>query len=145
MILRALSPIENKEEEIFQSPECQQLLEIYDEYYPKMGYDFPWVAYLIIRNNQVLGTGSFTGKPRDGQVEIAYWTFKAFEGQGIASFACKELISIAKKENPNIVISAKTAPENNASTHTLEKNGFRHIKTVQDEEIGDAWLWIWSI
>lgn len=110
-----------------------------------MGYDFPWVAYLIIRNNQVLGTGSFTGKPRDGQVEIAYWTFKAFEGQGIASFACKELISIAKKENPNIVISAKTAPENNASTHTLEKNGFRHIKTVQDEEIGDAWLWIWSI
>lgn len=141
MRLRTLSLNEPKQDEIFNSPECQQLLKIYDEYYPKVGFNYPWVAYLIIKENQVVGSCSFTGKPINGKVEIAYWTFKKFEGKGVASFACKELISIAKKENPSIILTAKTAPENNASTRILKNNGFIYSKIVQDEEIGNAWLW----
>lgn len=132
---------ENKKDEIFDSPECQKLLEIYDEYYPKNGFNPPWVGYLIIKENKIVGSCGFTGKPIDGKVEIAYWTFKEYEGLGIASFACKELISIAKKENPKITLTAKTAPLVNASTRILEKNGFTFSRIVQDEEIGDAWLW----
>ena len=132
---------ENKKDEIFDSPECQKLLEIYDEFYPNNRFNPPWVGYLVIKENKIVGSCGFTGKPIDGKVEIAYWTFKEYEGLGIASFACKELISIAKKENPRITLTAKTAPLVNASTRILEKNGFTFSRIVQDEEIGDAWLW----
>jgi len=113
-----------------------------NEYYPKIGFNKPWVGYFVFNNNQVVGAGGFTGQPKDGKVEIAYGTFKEFEGQGIASFACKELISISKKTDPTITITAKTAPEHNASTKILQNNGFEFSEIVQDDEIGDAWLWI---
>lgn len=141
MKLRTLSLHEDKQNPLFNSPECQQLIEIYADYYPKTGFELPWVAYLIVHDDIVVGTASFTGRPVDGVVEIAYWTFKAFEGQGIASFACRELISIAQKADPTVLVTAKTAPETNASTSILERNGFVRKGVVQDEEIGDAWFW----
>ena len=82
------------------------------------------------------------GQPKDGKVEIAYWTFKDFEGQGIASFACQELVTIAHQIDPSLTITAKTAPENNASTKILANNNFIFAEIVQDDEIGDAWLWV---
>jgi RimJ/RimL family protein N-acetyltransferase len=141
MELRILQIKENKTDKIFDSNDCQTLLEIYENYYPQIGFNLPWVAYLVIRQNQVVGSCSFTGQPVDGKVEIAYWTFKEFEGQGIASFACKELISISQTTDPKVILTAKTAPEHNASTKILENNGFLFKEIVQDEEIGDAWLW----
>ena len=141
MELRILQQQEDKRDPLFESADCQTLLQLYERYYPKIGFHLPWVAYLVIQNNQVVGSCSFTGQPIDGTVEIAYWTFKEFEGQGIASFACKELISIAQDADPNVTITAKTAPGYNASTRILENNKFIFTEIVQDEEIGDAWLW----
>jgi RimJ/RimL family protein N-acetyltransferase len=112
-----------------------------NDFYPNIGFNEPWIGYFVLKNNQVVGTGSFTGQPINGTVEIAYWTFKDFEGQGIASFVCKQLISIAKSTDPSIIITAKTAPEHNASTKILANNGFTYTTIVQDDEIGDAWLW----
>lgn len=63
------------------------------------------------------------------------------KGQGIASFACKELVTIAYQADPVLTITARTAPEHNASTKILENNHFAFTGIVQDEEIGDAWLW----
>ena len=111
------------------------------KFYPNIGFNKPWIGYFALKNNQIVGTGSFTGQPINGTVEIAYWTFKDFEGQGIASFVCKQLISIAKSTDPSIIITAKTAPEHNASTKILANNGFTYTSIVQDDEIGDAWLW----
>lgn len=142
MELRILQLNENKSDKLFDSLDCQTLLEMYDDYYPKIGFHLPWVSYLVIRQDQVVGCCSFTGQPIDGKVEIAYWTFKEFEGQGIASFACKELISISQSADPKVTITAKTAPEHNASTKILENYKFIFTEIVQDEEIGDAWLWI---
>src|SRR5688572_26923453 len=116
MELRVLQPNEDKTAKLFDSADCQALLEMYDDYYPKIGFHLPWVAYLVIRQNQVVGSCSFTGKPKDGKVELAYWTFKDFEGQGVASFACKELIKISQNVDPNVTLIAKTAPEHNTST-----------------------------
>ncbi|MBA3662570.1 MAG: GNAT family N-acetyltransferase [Gammaproteobacteria bacterium] len=124
MELKIINTNEDKTNEIYSSTDCQQLINSMDEYYPKIGFNKPWVGYFVFNNNQIVGTGSFTGQPQDGKVEIAYWTFKEFEGQGIASFACKELISISKKTNPTITITAKTAPGHNASTKILQNNGF---------------------
>jgi [ribosomal protein S5]-alanine N-acetyltransferase len=142
MELRILQRHEDKTDTLFDSPDCQLLLQMYEDYYPEIGFKLPWVAYLIVKQNRVVGSCSFTGQPKDGKVEIAYWTFKEFEGQGIASFACSELINIAQHADPNITITAKTAPEQNASTKILANNKFIFTQIVQDEEIGDAWLWI---
>jgi [ribosomal protein S5]-alanine N-acetyltransferase len=140
-----LKPIEldiDKSREIYSSADCQMLLNIYDDYYLKIGYNLPWVGYFVVRDNQIVGSCGFTGQPSAGKVEIAYWTFKEYEGQGIASFACKTLVEISQKTDPTIIITAKTAPEHNASTKILQKNGFSFREIVQDHEIGDAWLWV---
>lgn len=142
MELKIININEDKANEIFASNDCQQLINSMNEYYLKIGFNKPWVGYFVFRNNQVVGTCGFTGQPTDGKVEIAYWTFKAFERQGVASFACNELISIARKTDPTLTITAKTAPEHNTSTKILQNNGFELSEIVQDDEIGNSWLWI---
>ena len=132
----------DKNESIFQTEDCQTLLGVYPDYYAEIGYNLPWVGYFVFQNDKVVGSCGFTGKPNNGVVEIAYWTFKEFEGNGIASFSCSELIKISKNADINIKVTAKTAPENNASTSILKKNGFIYQEIVQDHEIGDAWLWV---
>lgn len=142
MQLKILTLKENQQEAPYNTPDCQQLLTIYEDYYSKVAFEPPWVAYMVMKEGQVVGSCSFVQPPKEGQVEIAYWTFQEFEGQGVASFACQELIKIAQEANPNLTLIAKTAPEKNASTSILEKNGFHYSKIVQDEDIGDAWLWV---
>lgn len=142
MQLKIININEDKSDSLYASVDCRQLIDSMNEYYPVIGFHLPWVGYFVISNNKVLGTGGFAGQPKDGKVEIAYWTFKEFEGQGVASFACKELVAIARKTNPHITITAKTAPEQNASVRILQKNGFQFSEIVQDHEIGDAWLWV---
>ncbi len=141
MELRILQLKEDRSDKLFTSSDCQTLLEMYEDYYPKIGFNLPWVSYLVIKQNQVVGSCGFTGQPINGKVEIAYWTFKEFEGQGIASFACKELIAISQNTDSIVTIIAKTAPEHNASTKILQNNNFVFTEIVRDEEIGDAWLW----
>jgi [ribosomal protein S5]-alanine N-acetyltransferase len=141
MKLRAIKQQEDKTNELYASADCQTLLAMYDDFYPKIGFNFPWVAYFVVRQDQIVGSCSFVGQPKDGKVELAYWTFMEFERQGIASFACKELVAIAKQTDPMVTITAKTAPEKNASTKILENNNFVFTEIVQDDEIGDAWLW----
>lgn len=142
MELRILDENEDKLDDLFASAEAQQLLEIYDEYYPRIGFDPPWVAYVVILDGEVVGTGSFTSAPKDGVVEIAFWTFPAFEGQGIASFVCAHLVDIAHAEDPSVVVTAKTAPGSNAGTRVLEKNAFVYRHPVADDDIEEAWLWV---
>lgn len=141
MELKTIALNVNKSKEIYGSDNCQILLKTYDEDYQKIGYNLPWVGYFVIEKNQIVGSCGFTGQPKEGKVEIAYWTFKEYEGQGIYSFSCKELILISEQSDPTIIITAKTAPEYNASTKILQNNGFIFTEIVQDDEIGDAWLW----
>ena len=130
---------------ILSTPECIDILNIYKEYYPKIGFETPWIGYFIIHDEVAVGTCGFTGKPENNRVEIAYYTFPSYERQGIATWACKELVRIAKAHKPDVIVTAKTAPEENPSTVILKKNGFSKGTTVQDDEIGDAWEWILDI
>ena len=139
-----LKPIElniDKSEDIYDSENCQMLLNAYNDYYPNIGHNFPWVGYFVLRENQIVGSCGFKGKPKEGKVEIAYWTFEEYEGQGISTFSCKELVLISQQFDSTIIITATTAPENNVSTKILQNNGFEFTEIVQDHEIGDAWLW----
>jgi [ribosomal protein S5]-alanine N-acetyltransferase len=141
MELRVIHMNEDQTNDMYASADCQQLIDSMNEYYPQIGFNLPWVGYFVVKDNQIVGTGAFTGEPKNGSVEIAYWTFKAFEGQGIASYTCKELVAISKRTDPTLLITAKTMPEHNASTKILQKNGFEFAEIVQDHEIGDAWFW----
>lgn len=136
-----IDPDKEYEPNLSSAPEFENLMAIYRDYYPLIGYQIPWVGYFILMDGQLVGSCGFTGAPQSGSVEIAYWTFTAYEGRGIATSACANLITIAWEEQPQLVIRAKTAPEKNASTRILEKRGFRFTGVVQDHEIGDAWEW----
>lgn len=141
MELQLITLHEDKSKEIYNSDNCRMILDTYDEYYKKIGYNLPSVGYFVIKDDKIVGSCGFTGQPNDGKVEIAYWTFKEYEGQGVSSFSCSELVSISHQQDPDIIVTAKTAPEHNASTKILLKNGFEFTEIVQDHEIGDAWLW----
>lgn len=139
-----LEPIQIQEDAtkvIFAAPECQDVINTYKNYYPKIGYHIPWIGYFVIRNDTVVGCCGFVSKPVDNKVEIAYYTFKQYEGQGISTFSCRKLIAISGNTDPAIIITAKTAPEYNASTKILQGCGFVLTGIVQDQEIGDAWEW----
>lgn len=145
--MMTLEPIhidEDSTKEIYANPDCQEIFNSYPAYYHQTGYNPPWIGYVVIRDGQVVGMGGFVGKPTDNRVEIAYGTFKQYEGQGIASFACRQLVSITKATDPSLTITAKTLPEPCASATILARNGFTYSGVVQDHEIGDAWEWIYS-
>ena len=139
-----LEIIENKQSyfaEKYASNVCQEVILATIDLYKNKGFYTPWVGYLVIVANVVVGAAGFNGRPENNGVEISYYTFQEYEGKGYATLACKELIKIAKLQNPSLVICAKTAPEENASTRILRKNGFFYSRVVQDHEIGDAWFW----
>lgn len=142
-----LAPIhidEDKTLAIYDNAYCQEIFQSYPAYYYKTGYHPPWVGYFVIRKNEVVGVGGFTGAPRNGEVEVAYGTNPLYEGQGVATFACGQLVKLAKETDPLIIITAKTAPEQNASTTILTKKGFVYSELTQDHEIGEAWLWVYK-
>lgn len=73
------------------NPECVDVLNVYPDYYNRVGYDKPWIGYFAtINGNDIIGCGGYKGKPREGKVEIAYGTFKNFEGQGIGTEICRQ-------------------------------------------------------
>ena len=143
MTLKPIHIDEDKTKDIYANPSCQEIFKSYPDYYYKVGYNPPWIGYFVIWDERVVGVAGFTGQPKNDRVEIAYGTFKDYEGQGIASFSCIQLISIAKTADPAVIITAKTSPEHNASTKILQRNGFEFTGIVQDEEIGNAWEWIY--
>ena len=141
LTLHPIHPNENKSNPIFNTDECQNILQMWEAYYHSIGFEPPWIGYFIQDHEQIVGTCAFTGKPVNHRVEVSYYTFPAHEGKGIATWACKALVALAYAHDPTIIIFAKTAPENNASTSILKKNAFVFSGIVQDHEIGDAWEW----
>jgi RimJ/RimL family protein N-acetyltransferase len=124
------------------NPECLAVLNVYPEYYKRMGYTKPWIGYFAtIDGNEIVGCGGYKGKPREGRIEIAYGTFKGHEGQGIATEICRQLVLLSVQTDPSIRITARTFLEMNASTQVLKRNGFECLGIVYDEEDGDVWEW----
>lgn len=109
--------------------------------YEKSGYEVPWVGYLVMLDNNVVGTCAFRSKPILGRVEIAYFTFPEHEGKGIATEMAKELISIAGRQDPNVKVFALTLPQENASTAVLRKCLFHKSAEIMHPEDGFVWEW----
>jgi ribosomal-protein-alanine N-acetyltransferase len=111
--------------------------------YAKTGATEPWLSYFASRetDNALLGTCAFKSAPVQGLIEIAYFTFPGYEGQGVASVMARELLKIAFNEYEIKAVLAHTLPEENASTTILRKRGFDLVEAVDDPDDGTIWRW----
>lgn len=110
--------------------------------YAREGFEPPWIGYIALQDAQPVGTCGFKAPPRDGRVELAYFTFPEFERRGIATSMAKTLVELSVARDANIAVAAQTLPERNASHRVLEKLGFRHVATLEHPEDGTVWEWL---
>lgn len=114
------------------------------ELYASAGFEEPWIGYLALAGPTAVGSCGFKSPPRDGRVEIAYFTFPDHEGQGHATSMAAALTDLARRDRPDVAVAAQTLPERNASHRVLEKLGFRHVETLSHPEDGSVWEWRWE-
>jgi [ribosomal protein S5]-alanine N-acetyltransferase len=132
---RPLSPIAMVSEEIAATYAANADL------YRRVGFIEPWVSYVAVDSGRAVGGGAFVGPPRENRVEIAYFTLQELQSRGYATRTAAELVSIARKTDPIIVISAFTLQEHNASTRILQRLGFHFFGNAHDADAGDVWEW----
>jgi ribosomal-protein-alanine N-acetyltransferase len=111
--------------------------------YAQTGATEPWLSYFALReaDNALLGICSFKTPPVHGLIEIAYFTFPGYEGQGVASVMARELLKIAFNEYEVKAVLAHTLPGESASTAILRKRGFDLVEAVDDPDDGPVWRW----
>jgi RimJ/RimL family protein N-acetyltransferase len=122
-------------------PEAQAVLQATAGLYDAVGFNPPWICYIAVRGGRAVGTCGFKSPPADGRVEIAYFTFPAFEGRGVATSMAGELIQLATRTDPRVTVAAQTLPERNASHRILEKHGFTCMGAVEHPEDGTVLEW----
>lgn len=86
-----------------------------------------WTA--ISKNeNRMVGDICFVGEPNtNGEVEIGYGTYEAFQGKGFMTEIVQRLLSWAKTQPDIKSVLASTEKANTASFRVLEKNGFTKV------------------
>src|SRR6185503_8934802 len=130
-------------EEFVKNPACHETIHMTIEFYKKVGYTPPWIGYYVKKDNELVGSCAFKGKPINGSIEIAYGTFEKYRQQGIGTAICKLLTDLALKTDPEIRVTARTLAEENFSTRILRKNNFFLAGMVNDPEDGDVWEWVY--
>ncbi|HEX8233611.1 MAG TPA: GNAT family N-acetyltransferase [Caulobacteraceae bacterium] len=101
----------------------------------------PWGSYLAWDGEAPVGSCAYKSAPdARGAVEIAYYTFPAFEGRGYAKGMIAALRELAARSGAALVF-AHTLPERNASGAALEREGFAFAGEVIDPEDGPVWRW----
>lgn len=127
------------------SETLDSVLEATSTMYDRVGFVPPWIGYLALELGKYVGTCGFTGPPKNGEVEIAYFTFPGNEGAGVASRMASELLRIAQDRTHGLPkVCAHTLPEHGASTSILRKLGFALEGEVVLPEDGTVWKWCMS-
>jgi [ribosomal protein S5]-alanine N-acetyltransferase len=111
--------------------------------YERTGATVPWVGYLARdpASNMVVGTCSFVGPPKDGAVEIAYFTFPGAEGRGWGGGMAAALTAMALDAPEVSRVIAHTLQQEGASTRILRSLGYDLVGDVIDPDEGPVWRW----
>lgn len=91
--------------------------------------------YYLIKNKNGVILGRMNIVDIDHSLKLGYIGYRvggAYTGKGIANRALKMLIGTLNKQGINQIL-AKTTTNNIASQKVLEKNGFKHISTSDEE------------
>jgi RimJ/RimL family protein N-acetyltransferase len=84
-----------------------------------------WWLWQIVADGVVVGDIGFHGPPDPtGSVEIGYNVVPAWQGRGVASWACGAILRQAWRDGA-VQVVAETEPGNVASQTVLARNGFR--------------------
>ena len=111
---------------------------------PRASGDARWGGYLAVdeASGLVVGSCAFKGPPsEDGAVEIAYYTFSPYEGQGYAKGMARALIAVALSSPGVGRVVAHTLPESTPSTSVLRSVRMDFVDEVRDPEDGLVWRW----
>jgi [ribosomal protein S5]-alanine N-acetyltransferase len=111
--------------------------------YGRRGFSPPWIGYVAVESNQVVGSCGFAAPAEQGEAEIAYFTFPGGEGRGVATRMATALMSLSKEraQSEGICFVAHTLPVKGPSTSILAKLGFTLLGSVQHPEDGEVWKW----
>jgi RimJ/RimL family protein N-acetyltransferase len=111
-------------------------------HYERAGFAPPWIGYLAVSGSMAAGACGFKGAPVDGAVEIAYFTFPAFERRGLATAMARTLLEIAHRAEADLDVTAQTLPVESPSTRVLTRLGFVRQRTIDHPEDGPVWEWL---
>ncbi len=111
--------------------------------YGRKGFSPPWIGYVALEADQVVGTCGFAAPADQGEAEIAYFTFPGAEGKGVATRMATALMSLAQEraQSQGICFIAHTLPEKGASASILAKLGFAFLGVTVHPEDGEVWKW----
>lgn len=123
---------------------CKDMVMRNIEYYKTVGFEFPWIGFVAMEGEEYVGTCGFKGAPKEEKVEIAYVTFEEQRNKGYGTVMCAELVAMSLSQDEDVLISARTLPENNQSTRILEKNGFAKLKMIIDHDGKEVWEWLFQ-
>jgi RimJ/RimL family protein N-acetyltransferase len=111
------------------------------ELYRRIGFVPPWIGYVAVVGGRGVGGGAFVGPPKDGFVELAYFTLENEQGKGYATQTAASLVELARTTDPLIGLKAFTLQEENPSTRVLKRLGFSIIGVTEDADAGEVWEW----
>ena len=110
----------------------------------------PWTGYLSLAAGRWVGGGGFAAPPRDGEVEIGYFTLPAWQRRGHGRHTAAALLAIARSADPRLTVIAHTerradgtgqAADDSASARILQSLGFGAAVAAHDAEAGPVWRW----
>lgn len=109
--------------------------------YQQQGFRPPWIGYLGVESGRPVGACGFAAPPREGEIEIAYFTFPGHENRGVGTRLAAGLVALARGQDPHLACLAHTLPQENPSTRILSKLGFRCLGPTVHPEDGTVWKW----
>lgn len=120
---------------------ASQILQAMRRHYEKFGYESPWIGYLAVEGRQCRGFGVFRGAPEGQRLEMAWYTFPEFRGRGVATALVRQLIRLARGQDPQLTLLVQTPAASTAASDVLEKFGFRLDGEQPDPDEGRIWEW----
>ncbi len=99
-------------------------------------YSTLWTA-ILKKENKMIGDLCIIGEPNsDGEIEIGYGTYDAFQGNGYMTEIVAGIIEWTKTQEHVQAVIASTDHKNVASYRVLEKNNF-----IKINEVGTMFTW----
>lgn len=142
MQLLPIDPDNAKNGHFRDNPDCKEIVDTYLAYYPTIGYNPPWIGYVAATDaGEPVGFGGYKGGPKNNKVEIAYATINRYEGQGMGTAICRELVRLSLQTDQSIRVTARTLPDGEASKRILLRNGFSCNGTIHDDDDGEVLEW----
>jgi len=99
-----------------------------------------WAIHTGEGGDHAVGSCGLKAEPdAHGVVEIAYYTFPAFQGRGVARAMVAAMIETLRGRARLVI--AHTLREKNASRAVLRASGFSFAGPVIDPDDGPVWRW----